>query len=313
MTPNCTLTGLVDGWWKDAKAARRKPSTFESYRNTVAKLAAFLRHDDAARVTPEDVLRFKDHRIAAGVSGRTVKDSDLAALKSVFGWAKDNLRLPSNPAAGLTIKLGKRRRERREFSDAEARAILSATLKVTAKPRERPQTAAAKRWVPWLCAYTGARVGEMAQLRKQDVRQEGELWVITVTPEAGTVKTDEAREIVLHPHLIAQGFPEFVAKSRPGHLFLRPAPTGDVLGPLKGLKNRLQEFARAIVRDRSVDPNHGWRHRFRTAGMEAGIEARILSAIDGHAPASVADRYGRVTLSTQAAAIVKLPPISVSE
>ena len=86
-----------------------------------------------------------------------------------------------------------------------------------------------------------------------------------------------------------------------------------MLGPLKGLKNRLQEFARAIVRDRSVDPNHGWRHRFRTAGMEAGIEARILSAIDGHAPASVADRYGRVTLSTQAAAIVKLPPISVSE
>ena len=36
--------------------------------------------------------------------------------------------------------------------------------------------------------------------------------VIRITPEAGTVKTDEARDVVLHPHLIELGFPEFVAQ-----------------------------------------------------------------------------------------------------
>ncbi len=85
-----------------------------------------------------------------------------------------------------------------------------------------------------------------------------------------------------------------------------------MLGPLKGLKNRLQKFARTVVPDRNVAPNHGWRHRFKTVGMEAGIPPRILDAIQGQAPASVADSYGEVTLKTQAAAIAKLPRIEVS-
>jgi len=75
-----------------------------------------------------------------------------------------------------------------------------------------PQTAAATRWVPWLCAYTGARVGEIVQLRKQDLRSVGGVWVLRITPGAGTVKNKEAREVVLHPHLVEQGFPEFVSK-----------------------------------------------------------------------------------------------------
>lgn len=53
--------------------------------------------------------------------------------------------------------------------------------------REAPKLAAAKRWVPWLCAFTGARVGEMIQIRKEDVRREGKLWMLHVTPEAGPV------------------------------------------------------------------------------------------------------------------------------
>ena len=44
--------------------ADRKPSTHESYRNTMASLARFLGHDDASRVTTADILRFKDHRLA---------------------------------------------------------------------------------------------------------------------------------------------------------------------------------------------------------------------------------------------------------
>ncbi|MEC5293197.1 hypothetical protein, partial [Aurantimonas sp. C2-3-R2] len=28
-----------------------------------------------------------------------------------------------------------------------------------------------RRWVPWICAYTGARVNEITQLRRQDIKQ----------------------------------------------------------------------------------------------------------------------------------------------
>jgi integrase len=285
----------------------------------MAALAAFLGHNDALRVTPEDILRFKDHRLSTinprslkPISAKTVKDSDLAGLKTIFGWAVSNLRLPTNPAAGITIKVGKSAKLRSKgFTDEEARAILSAASKLE-RTGERPWTFAAKRWVPWLCAYTGARVGELAQLRKQDVGQEGEHWVILVTPEAGTVKTNEARKIVLHPHIVEQGFADFVAAAPVGHLFLKVGKEGDVRGPLRGLKNRLAEFARAIVTDPNVAPNHGWRHRFKTVGMEAGIAPRILDAIQGQAARSVADTYGDVTVSTMAREIGKLTRIVIA-
>ena len=117
--------------------------------------------------------------------------------------------------------------------------------------------------------------------------------MIRLTPEAGTIKTNEARTVVLHAHLIELGFPAFVEAAPPGHLFLKPSKSGDVLGPLQGLKNRLAEFSRTIVRDPNVAPMHGFRHRFKTVGMEAGVPTRVLDAIQGHAPRTRRTAMGR--------------------
>lgn len=309
-----SLSGLVQGWWREAQAAGLKPSTFESYRNTFSYLVAYLGHDDARRVTKNDVVRFKDHRLTTPSprtgkipSAKTVKDSDLSALKAVFGWAVVNLKLTTNPASDITIRVRKPPKVRSKgFTDAEAKAILKAALAHRSE-QENPKTTAAKRWVPWLCAFTGARVGEVAQLRKEDVTKQDGHWIIRITPEAGTVKTNEAREVTLHPQLVELGFSVFVQQSAQGPLFLTLGKEGAVLGPLQGLKNRLAEFARAVVTDPNVAPNHGWRHRFKTIGMEAGIPPRILDAIQGQAARSVADTYGDVTLKTITAAIIKLP------
>lgn len=316
--PKVSLKGLLDAWWIEAKATGRKPSTHESYRNTMTTFVAYLGHDDASRVTRSEVLGFKNHRLASmnprtgrQVSAKTVKDSDLSGLKTIFGWAVTNGKMASNPAEGVTIKLGKPLKLRSKgFSDSEANAILEAALHI--KPGgERPEMFAAKRWVPWLCAYTGARVGELAQLRKEDVRREGRHWVMTITPDAGTVKTNEARDVVLHPHLVKLGFIEFVKKAQPGHLFLRPSREGSVLGPLRGLKNRLAEFARTVVPDQNVAPNHGWRHRFKTVGLDVGVQHRVLDAIQGQKPRNVAEGYGEVTIRAQAAAMAKVPRYKV--
>ncbi len=302
-----SLTGLLEGWWNEAEKAGRKRSTHESYRNTVANLRAFLKHDDALQITPDDIVRFKDHRLGT-VAAKTVKDSDLAGLKTIFGWAVSNRKLSSNPAQGITIKVGKARKLRSKgLSDAEAKALLGAASAYKAGPSELPQTAAAKRWIPWLLAYTGARVGEMAQLRKQDVRREGDIWVLRITPEAGTVKTDEAREVVLHAHLLELGFAAFVTGAQPGYLFLKAGKSGDITGLRRALKNRLAQFARDVVKDPNVAPNHGWRHRFKTLGIEAGIDHRILDAIQGQSARTVAESYGDVTLKAMANAMSKFP------
>ncbi|UVK38725.1 site-specific integrase [Mesorhizobium sp. AR10] len=317
-TDAATLTGLVNGWWKESKAAGRKPSTYESYRDAFAYLVRFLKHNDASKVTTKDVIAFKDHRLSTPspktgrvISAKTFKDSNLSALRVVFDWGVANGIVADNPATGVTLKVGKPARHRSKgFSDEEAKTILSGALSHQ-RGQENPKTFAAKRWIPWLCAFTGARVGELAQLRKQDVSLRGDVWVIRITPDAGTVKTNEAREVPLHQQVVDLGFPAFVQEAASGHLFLNVDPSENVRGALRGLKNRLAEFGRTFVPDPKVAPNHGWRHRFKTIGMEAGIPPRILDAIEGQAARTVADTYGEVTLKTMATEIAKLPRYSL--
>jgi integrase len=205
------------------------------------------------------------------VSLKTVRDTDIAALRSVFGWVVANRRIGSNPADGLKLKSAKAVRTRAKgFTAEEAKALLRQASGYVASAREHAKTAAAKRWAPWLCAYTGARVGEIVQLRRQDVRlRDDGVWIINITPEAGTVKDKEAREVVLHAHLAQLGFGDFVRGSKPGYLFLNAVVGKDIRGVWRSIKNRLTDFARVVVTDEKVAPNRGWRHAFKTIGREA--------------------------------------------
>jgi integrase len=305
-TVTVTLTSLLEGWNREAKP---REHTFKSYQKVVATFTKLIGHDDASRVTKADVLRFKDKRLAT-VSSKTVRDHDLAALKVAFSWGVANGKITSNPAAGVTVKVKRRRIRSSSFSPEEAKAILTACLSLKREGRESEWIYNAKRWAPFICAYTGARIGEVCQLRKQDIRKEGGLWTLHLTPEAGNIKTDQARTVVMHSHLVELGLPAFAerAKSK-GHLFMRRGSKG-ALAPYKGpraVANKVAEFIRTIVPDPHVQPNHAWRHSFKTVGIEAGISTRVLDAIEGHAPRSVGEGYGEVSLKAQAAAMAKFP------
>lgn len=309
-----SLTGLVEAWWTEAQAAGKSESTRESYTNSFRILSTFLSHDDALRVTPEDIINFKDHRLKTPnpktgkpVSAKTVKASDLTAFKSVFDWAVSNRKLSANPATGVTVKLGKKVKVReRDFNKEETTAILSAASAVGSNGR-LSETNAMKRWVPWLCAYTGSRVGEMVQLRKEDIRDEDGHWIITITPEAGTVKGKERRDVPIHAHLVELGFVEFVRTSKDGYLFMTIKPRKSFRGTWQSKKNRLAEFVRTVVKDPNVAPNHGWRHTFKTRGIEAGIQEKVLDAICGHAPGTVGRAYGSVSMQTKIDAMADFP------
>jgi hypothetical protein len=51
------------------------------------------------------------------------------------------------------------------------------------------ENVAARRWVPWLCAYTGARVNEITQMRSRDVMIVDGLDCVRITPEAAPSRT----------------------------------------------------------------------------------------------------------------------------
>lgn len=153
-----------------------------------------------------------------------------------------------------------------------------------------PEHAAARRWVPWLCAYTGARVNEMTQLRGEDIRREIGIPCLRITPEAGTVKNKTLRFVPLHEHLIEQGFLEFVRSRGDGPLFFDPGAKrgGKERGSLAARTGRhLGEWVRELgIDDPAVAPNHGWRHLVKTRGRNAGIGGDRLDAIQGHAPSN---------------------------
>ncbi len=148
----------------------------------------------------EDMVERSEHRLLMGIGAQVY---------------------PRNPFAGVKVTVPKkvRLRETRAFRPQEARTILQAASAIT---DTRSPTEAAKRWVPWLCAYTGARPGEMAQLRKIDVIKEEGIPVLQITPEAGTVKGSmgAARSSSSTPY--NSGFLKFVAQHVDRPLFYSP-------------------------------------------------------------------------------------------
>lgn len=220
-------------------------------------------------MTVDDVVRWKDHLIASGkVSAKTINEGRLAALSSVLGWGKDNRKLTINAALGIRVRAKKKPRTReKDLREEEAKIILRASLKAGSLEEQLARRhKAARRWIPWLCCYSGARVTEIAQLRGSDVQQEEGHWFMLLSPEAGSIKSDEFRRVPLHPHIIEQGFIEFVRAAGKGPLFYDPkrARAGKADKPQANtVGHKLAEWVREIgVDDPQVAPNHGWRHRF---------------------------------------------------
>ncbi|RWR26862.1 hypothetical protein D2T31_18700 [Sinirhodobacter populi] len=106
----------------------------------IKNLRAFLKHNDARKVTKKDLLEWRDHLLNMdGLSAKTVSDIYLSTVRSLFGWAHENERLPENVAA--TVRQPKPRKvqvRERGYTDAEAVAVLRASRSHVPKPPRAP-------------------------------------------------------------------------------------------------------------------------------------------------------------------------------
>jgi integrase len=244
----------------------------------------------------------------------------LVAARTVCEWARKQKRLQENPFAEVDMPIPRKRqtRESKEFSAEEQALILSAALRIT--DTRRP-FAAACRWVPWVCAYTGARAGEITQLRGRDVQQRAGFVALQLTPDAGTIKSAQARTVPLHEHLVEQGFLDHVKAKGDGPLFYNPeqatsADPEDITNPKRPravkTRERLAAWVRKLgVTDDEVSPTHAWRHTFKKRAARAKTEKRIRDAMCGHAPQTVGDEYETPTLEDLADAMRGFPRYEV--
>ena len=308
------LTGLWSDYVNSRVQAGFMRDGGKRQRPVIENLRKFLKHDDARRITKKDLLAWRDHLIK-NLSAKTVNDIYLSAVRSVFLWAEENERLPQNVAAGVKQPKPRRVHSREQgYTDPEAMKLLKASRAYIpnedkfGRTREMLHLIAAKRWVPIICAFTGARVSEVTQMRCEDVRKEAGQWVVRITPDAGTVKSGGYRDVPLHPQIIKEGFAEFVAAAKPGPLFHGGTDPANYASKAVRITNQLSEW----IRDRElapleVQPNYGWRHRFKTQCRELGISDRVVDAMQGHAGRTAGDNYGDVTLKTKIDAISRLP------
>jgi integrase len=99
-----------------------------------------------------------------------------------------------------------------------------------------------------------------------------------------------------------------VASAGDGYLFIDVKPGREPMGKVRTLKNDLAEFVRTVVSDPKVQPNHGWRHTFRTLAREIdGIDSKVVDDIVGHASSRVGDRYGESTIKARSMVMQKFP------
>jgi len=309
---------LFEGLWTEfCEAKKISASTKKKWRPYFAALMLRAGSTDMNLVTEQHLLDWRDALLATKLSPITVRDGYIAAAKAFFGWAKRMKKLKTNPAAEVVVDVSEKHETKmRGFTDKEAVTILSAALAPMSKLMTR-ENAAARRWVPWICAYTGARVNEITQLRASDVLNVDGIDCIRITPEAGTVKTLRERVVPIHPHLVEQGFLAF-ARMKKGKTPLfysvarqrnpdRKNPTYTSVG------NKLAEWVRDLgIKDQRVAPNHGWRHRFKTAGRKAKMDWLILDAIQGHAPRTEGEEYGEVPPDVMLPEILKHPKYDVA-
>ncbi len=297
--------------WCAYQTNKKAASTLRRYGPSLESLDRFWKGKDWRLIGGDEIFDWANHRRDVdGIAPRTINRNDLVAVSSVFAWAttrQGGRKRDENPAMGIKLDVDRQTTTREKFfKDAEVSAILLAARH--AKPsRHYPRASASRRWAPWICAYTGARIQEVCWLSRKDIRQEDGIWVIHF-PQT---KTNVARTVPMHPALIDEGLLAFWEKAPAGFLFVGDVPQreGATRSPQEQRASELAEWVQEQVKlEGGVSPNHGWRHTFVTRAEEANISKRFSNAITGHNHGKdVSDGYFRGRMSALKVRMDKYP------
>jgi integrase len=272
--------------------------TAKRWRPVIERFIEWIKHRDLARVTPQDAVRWRDHMLSQGIAPKAVRDVWLAAPRSIATHMLNSLRLEINPFAGIKVEGVKAWKEddERGFDPEQALTILSATVATPSHLISR-EMKAARRWVPWICAYTGARVNEITSLLPSDVQQIMGHWCFVLRPEL--TKGKRLRRVPVHKHLLEQGLLEYVEERRKTGkpLFYEPARArgGKGANPQwQKVAERLGEWVRESLKVTDVQPNHGWRHLWREIVRGTRMKPELCDYMCGHESKSgTGARYGK--------------------
>jgi site-specific recombinase XerD len=302
--------------------------TAKRWRPKIRAFCDFMEHRDLKRMTTADGYDWIDELMAKKIAPKSIKDVSIAALSATAGFMVERRKLDQNPFLRMKVRDDKSNsREntagetqlppRKGFTPAEASLILTATV-ATPSHLISVEMKAARRWLPWLCAYSGARVNELTSLHPLDISEAAKgIHCMVIKPSLE--KTANWRVVPIHSHIIAQGFLRYVkereATNKP--LFYDPDRSrgGKPGNPqFKKVAERIGEWVHGLGVPVGVKPNHAWRHLFKSVARHVTMDREVEGFITGHRPknSTAGNDYGDRWIKTMSAEIEKYPRFQIA-
>ncbi|MCP5082551.1 MAG: tyrosine-type recombinase/integrase [Alphaproteobacteria bacterium] len=221
----------------------------------------------------------------------------IQTVSAFFNWACNHYdHLESNPLAGLAVKITNgTRNERDPFSIHELNTIFRSPIYTGCasethwkQPGDLVQKQSAKYWVPLIALFSGMRLGEIIQLRTDDIKTSADVFYFDIAPGGDkSVKTDSSkRKIPLHPMLKHVGFLDFVSdrkRQKSERLFPDYRRTSAKLSWSDAFSKHFRKFLEALKIKQSANCFHSFRHSFEDACRNSSVPADLMDALQGHA------------------------------
>lgn len=174
------------------------------------------------------------------------------------------------------------------------------SVESTSKIADVGDVEAARRWAPWLAAYTGATFTEITRLHREDCRRGEGGWSIDFYKKGRWLEGPPPRVVPVHPHLIELGFGSFVETRQAGPLFFPKEPRDETA---------YAKLAKAVQHGKTMGSIE-LRHRFVNEMRAAGAHIGVMDAVLGREPEF--DKFGFGTPLSQIREVIeRLPRMDV--
>lgn len=244
--------------------------------------------------TKEKAQKYKQHYSAKKDLSVATINKYLTRVTALLQWASSHYGT-SNPMVGMSIQVSEKikvSKEREALTPFQIKQLFQGTsLHTNLKFTYRY-------WLPRLAAYTGARVGELAQLYLDDFTIiDGHPCILIRANRADqSIKTPSSeRAIPIHSKLIAMGFLHFVERQRSlGHLRLFPElPKKEARGYSHVVSKWFCYFKKKLDWGER-ETLHGIRHAVATQLKRKEFSSDLVAGLLGHSHGSITfDRYGK--------------------
>lgn len=285
LTPTEHTLRQIHNKWKSSKA--RSTDSVQACLRAVRLYENFTNDLPIEQVTREHGEAFRAWLIQPEqkTTSKTARDR-LIWVKSLLHFAAQDLALiRQSPWNGIDIDF-KTVNKRRPWSLDELAHLFNQPLHLAYElPAEAKAGKDAAYWIPLLGLFTGARLGEIAQLRVRDVQTDSPVPLLSITNEGETqrVKTKAGiREVPVHSQLIRLGFLDYARQVRSSNneslwpdLATRVEKAGGYFSQWFGGYRRSLGFG-------SRPDFHCFRHTVRTQMAEAGVQEGVIDRLVGH-------------------------------